>query len=284
MKDAQFNSTQQDKQAISAQVKDWQPTLLVKISVILHAVLLVVLLSSPQLWRWLLAIFIADHLIIALVGLWPRSNWLGPNWTKLPSIAASRNQIALTIDDGPEPQVTPQVLDILDRYQVKATFFYIGDHVQQYPELCREITQRGHTIENHSQRHKLYFSLLGTKGIMKEINDGQETISRVTGRAPQFFRAPAGLRNPFLDPVLNRLGLRLASWSVRAFDTKVRDAEKVKNKLISGLRPGAIILLHDGNAARTKGHVPIIIAVLPSLLEAAHAKGLSFVTLTEAAS
>ncbi|HSI44047.1 MAG TPA: polysaccharide deacetylase family protein [Methylotenera sp.] len=278
MKDAQLSGNQ-----YNAPSKEWQPSLLIKFSVILHAVLLVVLLSSPQLWRWLLAIFIADHLLIAFVGLWPRSNWLGPNLTKLPQAAASRNQIALTIDDGPEPEVTKPVLDILDRYQVKATFFYIGDHAKQHPELCREIIQRGHAIENHSQHHKLYFSLLGTNGIMREITEGQETLNGVTGKKPQFFRAPAGLRNPFLEPILSRLGLRLASWSVRAFDTKIRDAEKVKAKLISGLRPGAIILLHDGNAARTKEDVPIIVAVLPALIEAAHAKGLNFVTLADAA-
>ena len=265
----------------SPQAREWQPTLLIKISVILHAVLLVILLSSPQLWRWLLAIFIANHLLITLVGLLPRSNWLGPNWTKLPQAAANRNQIALTIDDGPEPQVTQPVLDILDRYQVKATFFYIGDHAKQHPELCREIIQRGHAIENHSQQHKLYFSLLGLNGIMREITDGQETLNSITGIRPQFFRAPAGLRNPFLEPVLSRLGLKLASWSVRAFDTKNRDAEKVKNKLIAGMRPGAIILLHDGNAARTTSDVPIIVAVLPALLEAAREKGLHFVTLAE---
>ncbi|MBA3696716.1 MAG: polysaccharide deacetylase family protein [Methylotenera sp.] len=268
----------------NAQIKDWQPTLLIKVSVILHAVLLVGLLAAPHLWHWLLAILIANHLVVATVGLWPRSNWLGPNWTKLPEVAARRNEIALTIDDGPEPQVTKPVLDILDRYNVKATFFYIGTQALQHPELCREIIQRGHAIENHSQRHKLYFSLFGLNGILREVTDGQETLSSITGIRPQFFRAPAGLRNPFLEPVLSRLGLRLASWSVRAFDTKIKDSEKVKNTLIAGLRPGAIILLHDGNAARTQTNVPIIVAVLPALLEAAREKGLQFVTLVKAAS
>lgn len=282
MSDAPPNPAQSaNVQLASPQVREWQPTLLIKISVILHAALLVCLLASPQLWPWLLVIFIADHLVITIVGLLPRSNWLGPNWTKLPQAAADRNQIALTIDDGPEPQVTRPVLDILDRYQVKATFFYIGDHAKQHPELCREIIQRGHAIENHSQRHQLYFSLLGLNGIMREITDGQETISNITGIRPRFFRAPAGLRNPFLEPVLSRLGLNLASWSVRAFDTKNKDAEKVKNKLIAGLRPGAIILLHDGNTARTQANVPIIVAVLPALLDAAREKGLHFVTLAE---
>lgn len=270
-------------QVTNTQTRLWQPTLLIKLSVILHVTLLAVLIAMPQLWYWLLAIFIANHLVISVIGLLPRSNWLGPNWTKLPQAAMQRNEIALTIDDGPEPLVTRPVLEILDRYQVKVTFFHIGEHAMQHPELCREIIARGHAIENHSQRHKLYFSLMGANGMMREITEGQETLSRITGIRPQFFRAPAGLRNPFLEPVLNRLGLRLTSWSVRAFDTKNGNAEKVKNKLIAGLRPGAIILLHDGNAARTKAGVPIILAALPDLIEAAREKGLHFVTLADAA-
>jgi peptidoglycan/xylan/chitin deacetylase (PgdA/CDA1 family) len=270
-------------QVTNAQARNWQPTLFIKISIILHAILLVVLLAAPQLWPWLLAILIANHLVISTVGLLPRSHWLGPNWTKLPPAATLRNEIALTIDDGPDPLVTRPVLEILDRYQVKATFFQIGDHAMKHPELCREIIERGHAIENHSQRHKLYFSLMGSNGIMREITDGQETLSHITSIRPQFFRAPAGLRNPFLEPVLSRLGLKLTSWSVRAFDTQNGNVEKVKHKLIAGLRPGAIILLHDGNAARTKADEPIILAVLPAILEAAREKGLHFVTLAEAA-
>lgn len=270
-------------QVTNTQTRLWQPTLLIKISVILHVILLATLIAMPQLWHWLLAIFIANHLVISVVGLLPRSNWLGANWTKLPQAAMQRNEIALTIDDGPEPLVTRPVLEILDRYQVKVTFFHIGEHAMQHPELCREIIKGGHAIENHSQRHKLYFSLMGSNGMMREITNGQETLTRITGIRPQFFRAPAGLRNPFLEPVLSRLGLRLTSWSVRAFDTKNGNAEKVKNKLIAGLRPGAIILLHDGNAARTKADVPIILAVLPAILEAACEKGLHFVTLADAA-
>jgi peptidoglycan-N-acetylglucosamine deacetylase len=270
-------------QVNSAQARVWHPTLFIKFSVVLHTILLVVLLLAPQHWPWLLAIFIINHLLITAAGLLPRSHWLGPNWTRLPQAATLRNEIALTIDDGPDPLVTQQVLEILDHYQVKATFFHIGDHAMQHPELCREIIKRGHAIENHSQRHKLHFSLLGSSGIMREITDGQQTISSITGICPQFFRAPAGLRNPFLEPVLSRLGLRLVSWSVRAFDTKNKNVENVKNKLIAGLQPGAIILLHDGNAARTKAGVAIILAVLPALLEAAREKGLHFVTLTEAA-
>jgi peptidoglycan-N-acetylglucosamine deacetylase len=256
---------------------------LVKASVLLHVALLICLVIAPGLWPWLLAVFIANHLLISLVGLWPRSTWLGSNWTELPQAAKRRNEVALTIDDGPDPAVTRPVLDILDLYQVKATFFYIGYKAAQHPELCREIVARGHAIENHSQHHSVYFSMFGYTRMANEILAAQETLQQITGIRPRFFRAPAGLRNPFLDPVLQRLGLQLASWSVRAFDTRTNDADKVKIRLINGLRPGAIILLHDGNAARTIRNEPIIVATLPALLEAAKAKGLHLVTLAQAA-
>lgn len=260
----------------------WRPTLLIKISVILHMLVLLMLVARPELWQWALAVFIGNHLLIAAVGLWPRSNWLGPNWTKLPAAAGYRNEIALTIDDGPEPTVTPMVLDLLDSFNVQATFFCIGNKVAQHPELSREIVRRGHAIENHSQQHRHYFSLLGVAGFTREIQSSQETIFSITGTRPQFFRAPAGLRNPFLEIALNRLGLCLASWTVRGFDTRVKDAEQVKNRLLGGLRPGAILLMHDGNAARTAGNIPVILAVLPSLLAAAKQKNLRFVTLQQA--
>lgn len=261
----------------------WRPTLFIKLSIMLHVMVLISVAIAPELWQWSLAVLVGNHLVISAVSLWPRSNWLGPNWTQLPTSAASRNEIALTIDDGPDPEVTPQVLDLLDCFHAKVTFFCIGKRAAQYPELCREIVRRGHAIENHSQHHRHYFSLLGMGGFMREIKAAQETIFNITGICPKFFRAPAGLRNPFLQPVLSRLGLRLASWTVRGFDTQVKDAEKVKNKLLSGLCPGAILLMHDGNAALTKENIPIIMAVLPSLLDAANKANLHFVTLQEAA-
>lgn len=261
----------------------WQPSLFVWLSIALHMVALLIVLAKPALWPWALAMVIGNHALISLIGLWPRSHWLGPNWTHLPDAAKARNEIALTIDDGPDPLVTPQVLDILQRYNAKATFFCIGDKAARHPELCREIVRRGHAVENHSQQHRHNFSLLGRAGFIREIQTAQHTLTEITGSPPQFFRAPAGLRNPFLDPVLHRLGLRLASWTVRGFDTRTNDVEKVKVRLLRGLHAGGILLLHDGNAALTPAQTPVIIEVLPALLESAAAKNLRFVTLCEAA-
>lgn len=260
----------------------WHPTLLIRGSVVVHLLALIVVITVPGMWSWALGAVLANHALLALGGLWPRSRWLGPNWTQLPPAAAARNEVALTIDDGPDPVVTPQVLDMLDRYEARATFFCIGEKAQHYPDLCLEIVRRGHAVENHSQYHRHYFALMGRAGLMHELQAAQDTLSTITGQHPMFFRAPAGLRNPFLDPVLVQLRLQLASWSARGFDTRVGNAEHVKKRLLRGLRAGAILLLHDGNAARTPDGVPVILAVLPAILTSGKAAHLHFVSLRQA--
>ncbi len=262
----------------------WHSPPLVRASIALHLLALIAVIAAPRLWPWALATAIANHLLVVAVGLWPRSHWLGPNWTLLPAASAARNEIALTIDDGPDPVVTPQVLALLDRYATRATFFCIGIQAERHPDLCREIVRRGHAVENHSQQHFHDFSLLGPRGLMRELQASQDTLARICGQHPLFFRAPAGLRNLFLAPVLARLGLRLTSWSARGFDTRINDPERVKRSLLRGLRAGAILLLHDGHAARTAGGIPVILEVLPAVLESAAAAGLRPVTLREALS
>jgi len=255
---------------------------LLRATLALHAALALTFLLQPRAWGWLLAVLAANHAVLTLAGLWPRSTWLGENWTALPAGCAARREIALTIDDGPDPEVTPAVLDLLDRHQVKATFFCIGEKARRYPDLCRDIVARGHAVENHSERHRHNFSLLGPRGTMRELQAAQDSLVAVTGRRPKFFRAPAGLRNPFLGPALARQGLRLAAWTRRGFDTRTGDAGVISRRLQPALRPGAILLLHDGNCARTAAGVPVILAVLPGLLQQAAAAGLRFVTLTQA--
>jgi peptidoglycan/xylan/chitin deacetylase (PgdA/CDA1 family) len=271
-------------QSPSARAIAWRMPLLVRITLALHAIAAAALLLYPQQWRWVLAGIVLNHALLTAAGLWPRSTWLGANWTRLPAASAARNEIALTIDDGPDPEVTPRVLDLLDRHGARATFFCIGQRARRHPELCREIVARGHAVENHSEHHRHNFSLLGMRGFACEIEAGQETLRAITGRTPQFFRAPAGLRNPFLDPVLARLGLRLAAWTRRGFDTRTGDAAQVVRRLIGDVRAGSILLLHDGNCARTADGEPVILAVLPALLDAGHAAGLRFVTLSTALS
>ena len=181
------------------------------------------------------------------------------------------------------PSLHPRPLERSNKHEpIESARLRIGDKAARYPDLCLEIVRRGHAVENHSQRHRHYFSLLSHVGIRRELQAAQDTLATVTGQRPLFFRAPAGLRNPLLDPVLSSLGLRLASWSVRGFDTRVGDPARVSSSLLRGLRAGAIFLLHDGNAARTPRGTPVILEVLPTVLAAASAAHLRFVTLRQA--
>ncbi|WP_081858040.1 polysaccharide deacetylase family protein [Thiomonas sp. FB-Cd] len=260
----------------------WRPAPLVAGSLILHPLVLGAVVVQPTLWPWGLSILAVNHMVLAGAGLWPRSKLLGTNHTRLPDTAVARGEIALTIDDGPNPLVTPGVLDILDAHNAKATFFCIGERASAHPDLCRDIVRRGHAVENHSHSHRHSFSLSGPRRILRELQAAQATLAGITGQPPAFFRAPAGLRNPFLDLVLSRLGLQLASWTRRGFDTRERDPMRVLHRLRHGMRAGDILLLHDGHAARTASGQPVILEVLPGLLDSIASLGLRPVTLRQA--
>ncbi|MDP9008196.1 MAG: polysaccharide deacetylase family protein [Pseudomonadota bacterium] len=258
----------------------WMPSPLLYASGAVHFGAAAAVLARPRAWPWALAALAVNHVALAAAGLWPRSQLLGPNWTRLP--VGSTRGVAITIDDGPEPHVTPRVLAQLEEYRACATFFCVGERVLRYPDLAQEIIRCGHVIENHSQRHRHNFSLLGPGAMNAEISRAQESIHRVTGSLPKFFRAPAGLRNPFLDPVLVRLKLHLASWTRRGFDTVTPDPDIVLRRLTNPLQSGDILLLHDGHAARSRSGTPVILEVLPRLLDALNSAGLVPVTLRSA--
>jgi peptidoglycan-N-acetylglucosamine deacetylase len=257
--------------------------------VALHAGAAGVTLLRPHWWPWALSAVAADHLLLAAGGLWPRSHLLGPNWTHLPPVAHTTGQgaalpaaVAITIDDGPEPEVTGRVLELLDEHAARATFFCIGERVECHPALARAIVAGGHEIANHSYRHRMSFSLLGPRGVALEVARGQQAIGEVTGEVARFFRAPAGLRNPFLEPALTRANLQLVSWTRRGFDTVYGSAGRVLGSLTRDLQGGDILLLHDGHAARTPAGAPVILEVLPRLLRALTAAQLAPITLRAA--
>jgi peptidoglycan/xylan/chitin deacetylase (PgdA/CDA1 family) len=187
--------------------------------------------------------------------------------------------VAITIDDGPEPTVTPQVLDLLDAAGARASFFCIGRRALEQPQLVREIVARGHSVENHSMNHLKRFATLGPAAIRRELADAQACLADIAGVAPRFFRPTAGLRSPLLDPQLTRLDLLLASWTRRAYDTRCGDPAQVHGRLTRLLAAGDILLLHDGHAAATPAGRPVILEVLPVLLDTLRQAGLKAVTL-----
>ncbi|MBB3637739.1 polysaccharide deacetylase family protein [Variovorax atrisoli] len=257
----------------------WPPA--IRASAAWHAAAIGAGVLVPGALPWAVGAIVLNHALITGAGLTPRSSLLGPNVTRLPEAAAARREVAITIDDGPEPEVTPRVLDLLDAHGQRATFFCIAERVLAQPALAREIVARGHSIQNHTARHRHNFSFLGPRGFAAEIGRAQDILADVTGQRPTCFRAPAGLRNPFLEPVLHRLGLSLVSWTRRGFDTREGDAAKVMARLSRNLQARDILLLHDGNAARTAAGQPVLLEVLPLLLERLRADGLRSVTLPE---
>lgn len=260
----------------------WRPSTTLQASFALHGLAGATVLLAPGLWPQALAAVAANHVLLTAAGLWPRSRLLGANLTRLPSAAAARCEIALTIDDGPDPEVTPRVLDLLDAAGAKASFFCIGEQVARHSALAGEMVARGHAIENHSQHHLKSFAALGPRRMSKEIAAAQDSIAAAVGRVPRFFRPTAGLRNPFLDPILARLDLRLAAWTRRPFDTRCGDAGTVHARLVRDLAAGDILLMHDGHAAPTAAGTPVILEALPRVLATLRQAGLHSVTLSDA--
>lgn len=250
-------------------------------SIAWHLAALTAAALVPGAVPWALAAIVLNHVVITAAGLTPRSTLLGRNVSRLPAAAAARGEVAITIDDGPDPEVTPAVLDLLDAAGQKATFFCIAERAAAHPALAHEIVLRGHSIQNHTARHRHDFSFLGPKAYADELGRAQRILAQACGQVPTCFRAPAGFRNMFLAPVLERMGLTLVSWTRRGFDTREADAQRVLERLTRGLAAGDILLLHDGNAARSPQGRPVVLEVLPQLLARLRAQGLRSVTLPQ---
>jgi peptidoglycan/xylan/chitin deacetylase (PgdA/CDA1 family) len=268
--------------AVSGDRQRWTPTHFIRGTLALHLAALLLIAIRPEMWSWAVGCLVANHLAIGAIVPFPRNALIGANITRLPHDAAGRGEIALTFDDGPDPAVTPHVLDLLDRHGMRATFFCIARNALAHPELVREIVKRGHHVENHSHRHSIGFSLHGYARLSREIDLAQVTLTRIANRAPRFFRAPAGIRSPWLDPILQRRGLRHIAWTRRGFDAVERNPRRVLSRLTRHLAGGDVLLLHDGGGARTRDGKPVVLEVLPVLLRDLSRRGLTSVTLAAA--
>jgi peptidoglycan/xylan/chitin deacetylase (PgdA/CDA1 family) len=184
-----------------------------------------------------------SHMLILYPTLRANQQWLGPVITRFET---SRKEAWLTIDDGPTDD-TRAVLDLFDRYRVKATFFVKGTLAEQQAELVREMVARGHSVANHSHTHPsgTFWCLLPGR-IGDEIARCNDALTRVLGTAPRWFRAPVGMKNPFVHPALRRRNMRLIGWTARGFDGVLTDVDEIVARILPHLTPGAIIVLHQG--------------------------------------
>jgi peptidoglycan/xylan/chitin deacetylase (PgdA/CDA1 family) len=201
---------------------------------------------------------------------------------------SARPLVALTFDDGPDPETTPRVLELLARHGARATFFVIGERAARYPEVVAAIAKAGHQIESHSLRHSWWTAFTPRHRLAAELRAAQVAIAAASGREPRWFRPPIGILSPEVVAAAQRVGLRLCGWSCKARDglagTSVGTAVA---RLSAGLRPGAILLLHDAPPHPTRPetagsrHQPIAPAVLEQLLPQLVRHGLRAVTLDE---
>ncbi len=235
--------------------------------------------ARPALWPWMLGGVALNHLVLGAAGMTPRSTLLGPNLRCLPP--TGRPEVALTFDDGPDPEVTPRVLDLLDRHGARASFFCVGARARAHPDLVREVARRGHAVENHTARHLLGFAALPPVLLRREVAQAQAVLTELARRPPRFFRPPAGLRSPLLQPVLEREGVRLVSWTRRALDGVRTNAGAAAGRLRRGLAAGDVLVMHDGGPAWRPGAERPVLAVLPRLLERLAELELRAVTLEE---
>ena len=219
---------------------------------------LFLLFLMPRWWPLIGTIHLLTQGFVLYPALRPNCDWFGPV-TK--SFRTDRREVWLTIDDGPHPEKTPKILELLRRFDARATFFVIGENVRAYPRLTRAILEQGHALGNHSATHPTqHFWGLWKRAVAREIDEGAAAVQEATGIAPTWFRAPVGMANVFVHQVILERRMKLIGWSARGFDAVKTDAATVVEKILSNIRPGAIVLLHEGGAAE-KGETVSVLAI-----------------------
>ena len=153
--------------------------------------------------------------------------------------------VSLTFDDGPHPDYTPKVLDILAEWKVEATFFCVGKNVESYPAIVERMQEEGHLVGNHSYSHENNFPLLGVEKMVDELRKTDDLISSLTGMPVHFFRPPFGITNPWVRDAVAKFNYNVIGWSVRSYDTISEDVDAVYDRVVKKITPGAVILLHD---------------------------------------
>jgi peptidoglycan-N-acetylglucosamine deacetylase len=185
----------------------------------------------------------------------------------------STQQVALTFDDGPIPGKTEEILKILECYHVSAAFFCIGNRVADNPVLTKQIYDGGHLIGNHSYWHKATFDLQPASKISKELTDTDQAILTAIGMKPRFFRPPYGVTNPMVATAVKNGGYKTIGWSIRSFDTVIKDSAVLMNRITKRLKGGDVILLHD--------YSNTTLEILPALLDHIAKVGLKIVRVDE---
>jgi peptidoglycan/xylan/chitin deacetylase (PgdA/CDA1 family) len=239
------------------------------------------------------AVLVAAAGLISYGAVYPRSQFFGSTICS----TNSPSKLAITFDDGPNPGITPKLLDLLDHHNARATFFLIGKFASECPDLVREIAARGHVLGNHTDSHPNLFWLAPQK-VREELQRCNDVISSILGAPPKWFRPPFGLRNPWVVPIAGKLGQRAVMWTRIPGDWKPKPIEWLIHRMESiaaharkhcdtkgqsqSHASGDILCLHDGNHRHQNGDRSHTIAALEHWLPRWRDLGLEFVTIDEA--
>ena len=199
----------------------------------------VIFMETDYMWFVILAIFLLYLGITAYGSYQIQANYF------IKSINKGKKSVALTFDDGPDPKTTPRILEILREKNVKATFFVIGKKAEKHPDLLRRIDEDGHIIANHSYSHHYLIAFFSTARLTKDLDRCNDFILQTIGKEPAFFRPPFGVTNPLYNNALIKTGLQSIGWSLRSMDTRAKSKYDLIEKVISNLKRGDIVLLHD---------------------------------------
>lgn len=232
-----------------------------------------------------------------LAGVLPNNQIYGPITAQLPaldktSFISSRAEgaaklsvpyksVALTFDDGPNPVYTEKILAVLAAEQVHATFFVIGEHARQYPDLVRMEIEQGHEVGVHTDQHKDVIRMNRTE-LAADLSQASEAVEQAAGRRPQYFRPPHGFRDPMILAETARQGMTLVNWSVMSRDWTNPGVQTLVERMEKAITPGAIILLHDGAGLKQVEPREQTVEAVQIVIRKLKAEGYQFVTLSEA--
>lgn len=241
-------------------LKFWPTTILY----VLGLITFFIFQSSYHLSFWYLIIWIKLFALIQFLGAY----FIGLNFhlNSINHLNTSDKKVLLTFDDGPHTN-TAKVLEVLKKHNVKALFFIIGKNIQGKESILNQIVAEGHQIGNHSYSHHNFIDLWSIKKVTEDFAACQKLIEHYQPNT-KLFRPPYGVTNPNISKALKQLGLQSIGWNVRSYDTSIKDVGKIKQRVLSQLKPGAIILLHD--------RLDFMPELLEVLIPAIKEKGYSF--------
>ncbi len=186
-----------------------------------------------------------------------------------------QNNVALTFDDGPNPNHTEKILNILKKYKIKATFFVLGSFAERYPEIIKKIYNQGHTIANHTMSHPM-LTRVNQKQLEYQILETNKIIKKITGHTPTCIRPPYGMTNHHIHKYIKSIGMVSINWDLNSFDYKKLGSNKLAHWVLKKSQPGYVILMHDGGGDRKQ-----TIKALPIIIEGFQKRGMGFAKICE---